>query len=72
LFDKIRNLFLRTKDPIFLGTSQITKTIISAGFWLYVASLLSKEDYGELNYYISLAMMGSTIALFGLDRTIIV
>jgi O-antigen/teichoic acid export membrane protein len=40
-------------------------------FWLFLASLLSVADYGLTNYFIALASIASTLALMGLDATVI-
>lgn len=40
-------------------------------FWFYIASIVVAEDYGELNYYISVASLASIVSLLGLDTTVI-
>jgi len=46
-------------------------SIIGSIFWIYLATLLSTEDYGLLNYYLSIAFLLSTVSLFGL-RTVVI
>jgi len=55
-----------------VGVGTITANGISALFWLYMASLLGSEDYGEVNYFISIAIIATTIALVGAAPTITV
>lgn len=55
-----------------MGISTIAANGISALFWLYMASFLGSENYGELNYFISIAIISTTIALIGASPTILV
>jgi O-antigen/teichoic acid export membrane protein len=55
-----------------IGVGTLTASGISALFWLYMASLLGSENYGEVNYFISIAIIGTTIALMGATPTITV
>lgn len=41
-------------------------------FWLFVANLLDKSEYGELSYFVSFATVGSAIALLGLNKSLVV
>jgi len=36
------------KDLLTIGTSQFISQIILGLFWIYLASILSKSEYGEL------------------------
>jgi len=53
------------KNIFALATSTITGNAISAFFWLYLASLLGQENYGELGFLIAIAGITSNIALIG-------
>jgi O-antigen/teichoic acid export membrane protein len=65
VFNKIKNSFSVLKEISFLGVASIIPTIIAAGFWFYIASLIGDEAYGELTYYLTIAGIGSTITLLG-------
>jgi len=60
------------KKVMFFGSSNLLASAIGGIFWLYIASIMTREEYGELGYLISFAYLGSTFALLGLRRTIIV
>jgi len=58
---KIKNL----KNLTIVGISDITIKSISSLFWFYMASILSAENYGEINYLIAIGGIGSTVVSFG-------
>ena len=60
------------KDLGTVGIGNITASLISGIFWLYFASLLDTEQYGEVSYFIAIAGIASTISFFGLGNVIIV
>lgn len=60
------------KDLGTVGIGNITASLISGIFWLYFASLLGTEQYGEVSYFIAIAGIASTISFFGLGNVIIV
>lgn len=62
----------KTQDVLILGTSNFGSSIILGIFWLYLASLLEKTQYGELGFLMSVAQMGFAIAFLGLGATIVV
>ena len=51
-------------------------TLISSGlgglFWFYMASLMGTEGYGQVSYYIAIAVIGSRISLLGFANTMMV
>jgi len=47
------------KDIGSIGLADIISSGISTVFWLYLASLLTAENYGEIQFYISLVGMAS-------------
>ena len=53
-----------------------TATFISNGlgglFWLYMASLMGAEAYGQVSYFLAIAIIGSRISLLGFANTMIV
>jgi O-antigen/teichoic acid export membrane protein len=66
----INKIFSRNKGFIYVGIGTIGSALIGAFFWFILASIINVQEYGEINYYIALASILSTIALLGLNTTI--
>ena len=49
------------KDIGSIGIANIAGSGISGLFWIYLASLLGEENYGELGFYISIASVATSI-----------
>jgi len=62
---RIISKFPVIKDISTLSIAHFVPTIIAAGFWFYIASLIGDEAYGELTYYLTIAGIGSTVTLLG-------
>ena len=62
----------KLKDLLSIGTLNISTAIIFALFWLYLASVLSKTEYGELGFLFSIANVGAEISLLGFRSVIVV
>jgi len=62
----------KIKDIFSLGMSNLFAKIILGIFWLYIATILTKSQYGELGFLISIAFVGGAISLLGLRSTIVV
>lgn len=60
------------KDVGSIGISDIIVAGIGSIFWFYLASLLTVDDYGEINFYISIATVAAAIAVIGTRNTITV
>ena len=67
------------KDKIFaykglgmIGSADIIGAVISAIFWLSIASVLEVEEYGELHYFIGIAGVVFVVALIGTRQAITV
>jgi O-antigen/teichoic acid export membrane protein len=69
---RIKELFFRFKDLTTIGLANILSNGISVIFWLYVASLLGAEQYGEISYFIAIAGIASTVSLVGVGSTLII
>lgn len=71
-FDKCKEYFLKIRSLTAVGISNLISNAISGLFWIYLASLLGTEGYGELGY--SLAIMGTLggVASFGAVNTLMV
>ena len=59
-------------DMSSIGFTDAIGSGVAAIFWLYIASELGPENYGELTFLISIAALVSGIALFGSNNTILV
>lgn len=70
--DCFRKFFMRSKNLTTVGISNLISNGISGFFWIYLASLLGTDGYGELGFL--LAVMGTTgsLASFGTINTLIV
>ncbi len=55
-----------------IGIADVSAKGISAIFWLYIAAILGPEGYGEITYFLSIAIIASNVALLGSVNTIIV
>ena len=60
------------KNIVNIGTGDIIGNICSAGFWFYLAILITPESFGELNYFISISAIASYCVLIGTQNTITV
>jgi O-antigen/teichoic acid export membrane protein len=69
---RIKELFFKIKDLTTIGLANILSNGISVVFWLYVASLLGTEQYGEISYFIAIAGIASTVSLVGVGSTLII
>ena len=55
-----------------IGISDVIGGGISSLFWLYMASILTVESYGEISYLLAIGNVATTIALIGSKNTIMV
>lgn len=72
MFTRIKDFFLKIKDQIVLISSNLTGTIINAAFWMVLASILTKEEYGELSILFGIAFIGFAAGSLGIDKLIVV
>lgn len=68
----IKNIFQRFKGLFSIGISDILGGGISSLFWLYVATLLSVEDYGKIFYFFAIGNIAISISLAGSKDTLMV
>ena len=71
MFDKIKNIS-GLRGVSIIGSSDIASSVIGAIFWLYLASLLGAENYGQLSYFLSIASIASTVSLLGTENVMTV
>ena len=62
----------QVKSLVNIGAGDIFGNIISSGFWIYLAILISPEEYGELHYLISITGIVSYLTFLGSQNTITV
>ena len=62
----------KIKDIAAIGSGDIFGSAISAVFWFYLASQIDPSSYGELFWFLGLAGIFSSIALFGTVNTMTV
>ena len=65
-----RNILQRFSGLFSLGISDIIGTGISALFWLYLATLLEVEEFGEISYLLAIAGMVIAFSSLGSKYTI--
>jgi O-antigen/teichoic acid export membrane protein len=67
-----RLLKLAKTDPgfILVTSSTLISSSLGAAFFLYVAMIVSVEDYGKINYLLSSAALAFAISGLGMDTTI--
>lgn len=53
-----------------VAIAQISATVLGAVFWLLFATIIHPIAYGRLAWLVSIAMLLSTLCLFGLGKTI--
>jgi hypothetical protein len=58
---KIKNLFKKFEDLSSIGIANFLGTIISTLFWLFLATVITTEEYGQISYFIEI---GSFCCLF--------
>ncbi|WP_371504450.1 lipopolysaccharide biosynthesis protein [Nitrosopumilus adriaticus] len=65
VWNKISNYFTVLREISFLSIGNIIPTLIAAGFWFYIASLVGDEIYGEITYYLTIAGIASGVTMLG-------
>ena len=69
-FFDFANIFDKFKGLFSIGISDILSGVISSLFWLYVATLLEVDAYGEIFYIFAIGNLVSTFALIGSKNTL--
>ena len=65
MLEKIKNLTA-------LGVANIVTTAISGLFWIFIASLVEVDKYGEIGYTLSIATLIAGISLLGAKSSLTV
>lgn len=67
-----RSFFQKSKNLTSVGIGNLVANGISALFWLFLASVLGKEEYGELGYWLAILGTVGSFALLGSSNTLTV
>ena len=68
----LKQIIMSLRGLFSIGISDIIGGGISSLFWLYMASILTVESYGEISYLLAIGNVATTIALIGSKNTIMV
>ncbi len=63
--DIIKDKFQNENGIISIGFSDIVGSGIASIFWLYIASVIEPEAYGEIHYFLGIAGMAYVISMVG-------
>ena len=72
IWNQLKNISSKFRDLSLYSVGTLVTNGIGGIFWLYMASLLGTESYGEISYVISIAIMAGTISLAGMSNLLIV
>jgi O-antigen/teichoic acid export membrane protein len=70
--NNLRQRLGEVKGLGFIGFGDITGIILASIFWFYLASVTEPNEYGDIHFFLSMATIGSSIALFGTQDSITV
>jgi O-antigen/teichoic acid export membrane protein len=71
-WNKIKNGIIQLKEISILSSASLITNFIGGLFWMYMASLMGPEEYGQISYFISIALIVASISLFGAGNSLIV
>jgi len=71
-WNTIKDSIIGKKRLLSIGFADIVGSAISGLFWLYIASQLNPEIYGELIYFISIAGLAQMVSLLGSSNALTV
>ena len=72
ILEKIKTLYQNFKGLTTIATATFISNGLGGLFWLYMASLMGAEAYGQISYFLAIAIIGSKISLLGFANTMIV
>ena len=67
-----KNIFQRFKGLFSIGIADIIGAGISSLFWIYMATIMEAESYGEVFYFFAIGNIAASFALLGSKNTIMV
>ena len=71
-WSNFKDSLIGQKGLFSIGFADIVGSGISAFFWLYIASQLSPDAYGEIIYFISIAGLAQLVSLIGSSNALTV
>ena len=72
ILEKIKTLYQNFKGLTTMATATFISNGLGGLFWLYMASLMGAEAYGQVSYFLAIAIIGSRISLLGFANTMMV
>ena len=72
ILEKIKTLYENFKGLSTISTATVITSGLGALFWFYMASAMGADAYGQISYFIAIAIIGSRISLLGLGNTMMV
>ena len=72
ILEKIKTLYQNFKGLSTISTATVITSGLGALFWFYMASAMGADAYGQISYFIAIAIIGSRISLLGLGNTMMV
>jgi O-antigen/teichoic acid export membrane protein len=72
IWNKIKENIAHLKELSILSSASILTNFIGGLFWMYMASLMGPEEYGQISYFIGIAMILASISLFGASNSLVV
>lgn len=69
---KSNSFFEKSKNLSLVGIGNIISNSISSLFWIFIASILSTEEYGELGFLLAIVSTISAFALIGSNNVLTV
>ena len=70
--DSIKDSIIGKKGLLSIGFADIVGSAISGLFWLYIASQVNPDVFGELIYFISIAGLAQLVSLIGSSNALTV
>ena len=64
IWNKIRNIS-SLKDLSYIGIANIGGGVIASVFWLYLASIMTPEEYGQIGYLMAIGGIAAVFCQFG-------
>ena len=72
ILEKIKTFYQNFRGLTTMGAATLISNGLGGLFWFYMASLMGTEGYGQVSYFIAIAVIGSRISLLGFANTMMV
>ena len=69
---KIKDIIFRIRDISTLGIADIGGSAIGGIFWIFIASLVGVENYGQIGYFLAISSIVSILSLAGASNMLLV